>query len=688
MLQPGNIIADRYEIVDTVGAGGMSVVYKALDHRLNRYVAIKVLKEEFSNDKTFVSKFRIEAQSAAGLSHPNIVNVYDVGDDNGIHYIVMELVEGITLKEYIQKKGHLPVSEAVNFSLQIASGIEVAHENHIIHRDIKPQNIIVAPSGILKVTDFGIAKAATSTTISSNAIGSVHYISPEQARGGFSDERSDIYSLGITMYEMVTGRVPFQGDNNVTVALMHIQDEMIPPSEYYPDILPSMEKVIAKCTQKKPERRYLTANALIADLRRVESDPSGNYVKMNTLLDDAPTRMMGDDEVGQIKERAKEVPVSEEPKLKKTPVTEQKEAADDGEEKMDPKLERLAKVLGVVAAVLVVMLILFGVGHVLGIFGSSSKPKEKSKVTTESKEDTTEKDDDSENEGDIEVPSVTNMSLEDAQKMLTDKNLKYEVEYRQDDSVEKNMVISQSPNSGDMVNDGDTVQLIVSLGASSAKVPDVVNLEDSDAVAKLEAEGFTVKRAYDYSDKVEKGKVMSQTPAANGSAAKGATVTITISQGEETKEVTMVNLKGMSLQNAKAKLSSLGLKYSVTKSYSDEYDEGEVMAQSYEKGAVLKSGTTVDITVSKGPDKSNVTYQGSTNIEDLLDDDVDSAVLKIVFSQGADSSVVYNGKVTHDSFPVPITVTGKSAGTGKLTVYVDGVKQSQTYSITINEVRE
>jgi serine/threonine-protein kinase len=301
MLQIGTIIADRYEVIDTVGSGGMSVVYKALDHRLNRNVAIKVLKEEFSNDKTFVSKFRVEAQSAAGLSHPNIVNVFDVGDVGDIHYIVMELVEGITLKEYIQRKGHLSVSETVNFTLQIASGIEVAHDNHIIHRDIKPQNIIVSPSGILKVMDFGIAKAATSATISSNAIGSVHYISPEQARGGFCDERSDIYSLGITMYEMITGRVPFEGDNNVAVALMHIQNEMIPPTEYYPDILPSLEKVIFKCTEKKPERRYLTANALIADLRRVEADPTGSFVKTVALSDNAPTRAMTDDELSAIK---------------------------------------------------------------------------------------------------------------------------------------------------------------------------------------------------------------------------------------------------------------------------------------------------------------------------------------------------------------------------------------------------
>ena len=243
MLKPGMILCDRYEILEVVGAGGMSIVYKARCHRLNRNVAIKVLKPEFSNDKNFVTKFRIEAQASAGLSHPNIVNVYDVYDDDGIYFIVMELVDGITLKEYIAQNGRLTMDQAIDFSIQIASGLEAAHESHIIHRDIKPQNIIVSRNGNVKVTDFGIAKAATSNTLTSGAMGSVHYISPEQARGGYSDERSDIYSLGITMYEMVTGRVPFEGDNNVSVALMHIQSEMIPPREYYPDIPIGIEKI-------------------------------------------------------------------------------------------------------------------------------------------------------------------------------------------------------------------------------------------------------------------------------------------------------------------------------------------------------------------------------------------------------------------------------------------------------------
>ena len=241
MLNPGMILSNRYEIIELIGTGGMSEVYKAKCHVLNRYVAIKVLKPEFSSDVNFVTKFRIEAQSAAGLSHPNIVNVYDVGEDNGIYYIVMELVEGITLKEYIQEKGRLKSDEAINIAIQIAQGLEVAHQNHTIHRDIKPQNIIVSKNGGIKVTDFGIARAASSNTMTANAMGSVHYISPEQARGGFSDERSDIYSLGITMYEMVTGHVPFEGENNVAVALMHIQGEMISPREYYPVIPTSLE---------------------------------------------------------------------------------------------------------------------------------------------------------------------------------------------------------------------------------------------------------------------------------------------------------------------------------------------------------------------------------------------------------------------------------------------------------------
>lgn len=267
ILRPGTFLQDRYEILEQIGSGGMSVVYKAKCHKLNRLVAIKVLKEEFCNDSSFVSKFKMEAQSAAGLSHPNIVSVYDVIDEGKLHYIVMELIEGITLKSYIQKKGRLEIKETIGIAIQVAQGIAAAHEQHIIHRDIKPQNMIISRDGKVKVADFGIARAVSAQTMTSSAMGSVHYISPEQARGGFSDERSDIYSLGVTMYEMVTGRVPFDGDNTVAIALAHLEDAVVPPSVYNPEIPMSLERIILTCMEKKPERRYCSAQEVITDLR-------------------------------------------------------------------------------------------------------------------------------------------------------------------------------------------------------------------------------------------------------------------------------------------------------------------------------------------------------------------------------------------------------------------------------------
>lgn len=292
MIKLGMLIGDRYEILEKIGTGGMSDVYKSKDHKLNRFVAIKVLKQEFSENKNFVSKFRVEAQAAAGLMHPNIVNVYDVGEEDDIHYIVMELVEGITLKKYIEKKSRLSTKEAISIAIQVAMGIEAAHNNHIIHRDIKPQNIIISKEGKVKVTDFGIAKAATSNTITSNVMGSVHYTSPEQARGGFSDEKSDIYSMGITFFEMVTGRVPFNGDTTVSIAIKHIQDQMPSPREFVPEIPVSVEKIILKCTQKSPDRRYQTMGEMIRDLKRSLINPDEEFVQIDTNDESGKTRVV------------------------------------------------------------------------------------------------------------------------------------------------------------------------------------------------------------------------------------------------------------------------------------------------------------------------------------------------------------------------------------------------------------
>ena len=306
MIKLGMIIADRYEVIEKIGTGGMSDVYRAIDHKLNRFVAVKVLKQEFSENADFVSKFRMEAQAAAGLMHPNIVNVYDVGEESGFQYIVMELVEGITLKKYIEKKSRLSVKEAVSIAIQVSMGIEAAHNNHIIHRDIKPQNIIISKEGKVKVTDFGIAKAATSNTITSNVMGSVHYTSPEQVRGGFSDEKSDIYSLGITLFEMLTGRVPFNGETTVAVAIKHIQEQMPSPREFVPEIPISVEQIVMKCTQKSADRRYQSAPELVEDLKKSLISPDENFVKIDSEEPGGATKNISSKEMEAIKRQSRQ----------------------------------------------------------------------------------------------------------------------------------------------------------------------------------------------------------------------------------------------------------------------------------------------------------------------------------------------------------------------------------------------
>lgn len=310
------IIGDRYEILEKIGTGGMSDVYKAKCHKLNRYVAIKVLKQEFSENTNFVSKFRVEAQAAAGLMHPNIVNVYDVGEEDGIYYIVMELVEGITLKNYIEKKARLSVKEALSIAIQVSMGIEAAHNNHIIHRDIKPQNIMISKEGKVKIADFGIAKAATSNTITSNVMGSVHYTSPEQARGGFSDERSDIYSLGCTMFEMLTGRVPFDGETTVAIAIKHIQEDMPSPREYVSEIPVCVEQIIFKCTQKSPDRRYQSMGELIVDLKKALITPDEDFVKMVPFDAGGETRTISEEDIAEIKQRTDRIDLDAPMRLK------------------------------------------------------------------------------------------------------------------------------------------------------------------------------------------------------------------------------------------------------------------------------------------------------------------------------------------------------------------------------------
>ena len=339
MLELGTMLSGRYEVLKRVGSGGMADVYMAKDHKLNRNVAVKVLKSEYVEDEKFLKKFETEAQAVARLSHPNIVNIYDVGIEDGINYIVMELAEGITLKEYIRKKGYLSPKETVEISTQIASAISHAHKNHIIHRDIKPQNILVSDTGIIKVTDFGIAKATSSNTVTSTAtaMGSVHYISPEQAKGRFCDEKSDIYSLGITMYEMVTGKVPFDGDTTVAIAIKHLQEEIVPPSIYTPELPHSLEQIILKCTQKSVDRRYQNMEDVIADLKHSLIDPQGDFVRLTTVDNDAKTVVISEEELGEIKHTPKQITKPEITALEEEKYDDND--YDDAEEEYRPRSE-------------------------------------------------------------------------------------------------------------------------------------------------------------------------------------------------------------------------------------------------------------------------------------------------------------------------------------------------------------
>lgn len=594
MLANGVFLSDRYEILEKVGSGGMADVYKAKCHKLNRFVAIKVLKQEFSSDKNFVSKFSVEAQSAAGLAHPNIVNIYDVGEDNGRYYIVMELVEGITLKNYIEKKGRLEVKEAVSIAIQILQGIQAAHNHHIIHRDIKPQNIIISKEGKVKVTDFGIARVSTNQTISSNAIGSVHYISPEQARGGYSDERSDIYSLGISLYEMITGTLPFQGDTAVAVALQHIQGEIPSPKDMVPNLPISIEKIIYKCTQKKPERRYLKASDLLIDLKKSLVTPNEDFVELIPLNTTAPTVMLSNEDVSIIKKEARV-------NLKKDTVEDE-----DLEEDLNPKVEKIMTILGVVAAILIVSLLVFIVAKMVGILKEPGSNIET--PTTISTEETTLEG----NVTDTKMPDLEGLTVEDALIELNKASLGIERVYESSNDVEKGYIISQEYDAGEMIPRNTQVKVVISTGPDKFQMTDLVGMLEEEAILALEGYGLKAGAPeYVYSDEVAQGHVISSSPVAGTMVQKDDVITLNISRGPEVKDVLVPNLKNKTEAEARTELEVNGLVAGqVSSAFSNEVATGLVISQSYEEGTTIKQGEVVDFVVSKGPEG----YTGSVTI--------------------------------------------------------------------------
>ena len=699
MIKIGMIIGDRYEILEKIGTGGMSDVYKAKCHKLNRYVAIKVLKQEFSENTNFVSKFRVEAQAAAGLMHPNIVNVYDVGEEDGIYYIVMELVEGITLKNYIEKKARLSVKEALSIAIQVSMGIEAAHNNHIIHRDIKPQNIMITKEGKVKIADFGIAKAATSNTITSNVMGSVHYTSPEQARGGFSDERSDIYSLGCTMFEMLTGRVPFDGETTVAIAIKHIQEDMPSPREYVSEIPVCVEQIIFKCTQKSPDRRYQSMGELIVDLKKALITPDEDFVKMVPFDAGGETRTISEEDIAEIKQRTDRIDLDAPMRLKDREVRKNSYSPKDEEEEEKPEKpvrqeqinskykpvveedpddmdeddneeERITTILAIVAAVIIGILALVLVANALGVFKSS--PKADSNIT---QDETTD-------ESKVKMISVMGMNVEDAKKALNDIGLGTSVRKEESDTYEVNQVISQDVEEGEEVDMHSTIALVVSSGSNGVAVPNVTGQEEAAAKSTLEAAGFKVNVTQSSSDSVQEGLVISQDPTADSKAENGATITLTVSTGPEIKKVKVPDLRGMTESAAKSKLAEYGLNCgTVSETYSDTVTEGCVVSQSYSPDSEVDEGTSVNIQLSVGPEKH--TYKYVTTLNAPSGYTSGNVTVTITASDGTTRSF------TTSSFPCAVNETGFNVSSGTLTYsYTATTMQTVIDSETGEETEE
>ncbi len=616
MLKEGIFLGKRYEILERIGSGGMADVYKGKDHKLNRFVAVKVLKSDYRSDEVFIQKFLSEAQAAAGLMHPNVVNVYDVGQDRGLYYMVMELVEGISLKDYIEKKGQLSAKETISISIQMVTGIQAAHNQHIIHRDIKPQNIIISKDGKVKVTDFGIARATTSTnTISTNVMGSVHYTSPEQARGGIVDEKSDIYSAGITMYEMITGHVPFDGDSTVAVAIKHLREEIKSPSEEVPDIPYSLECIIMKCTQKNTTMRYQNCQELINDLKRSLVDPNGNFVNIPGYVGGDATVVMSEDELRRVQDQSydqddyddddygddydddyddddyDQSDYDDDDYDDRAYDSRQRRDGKNGRKNgVDPNTRKIMKILLVVAIAVFAIGTIFVIGQAAGMFKSNPK------VTDEK------------GKAQVTVPDILGMTVEEATETLNKKGLGLSIAERAySDKYEKGEIMEQKTAANKKVDKNTEIQVVVSNGEEilTVAVPDVSGQSESAAQKTLEDANLVVDSESKYDDHIEAGKVISTDPAAGMEVEEGTHVKMYVSMGVEKVEVPQIT--GITSEEAQAALAAVGLiGGSVTEEYSEEYDAGYVISQGKSAGSKLEKGSAVDYVVSKGSSKVEV----------------------------------------------------------------------------------
>ena len=654
MLSNGTFLGNRYEIIEKIGSGGMSDVYRAKDHSLGRDVAIKVLKSDFAQDSSFVTKFRAEAQSAAALEHPNIVNIYDVGSEDGLYYIVMEYIEGITLKQYIAKKGRLGYNEALSIAIQMARGIEAAHNKGIVHQDIKPQNIIISKEGKVKVTDFGIARAANSNTIHAGSMGSVHYVSPEQARNGFVSYASDIYSLGIVMYEMVTGRVPFDGDTPVAIAIQHIQSQMTPPEEIVPGLPIAVSRIIEKCTMKSPERRYASASELLVDLKRAMVNPDEDFVVIpNGASDLDKTRVISKSEQDEIKRRS----FFKEDDTDPVPETD-RDSENNDDAPVNSRMDKAVTIMGIAAAVVIVIIILFFVGSIFDIFHFGGKSKSDS-----STEKTV-----------VEVPDLEGFSVSQAKAALKEKGLEFaKAGEESSDDVDKGDITRTDPVAGTKVEPGSTVQVYISSGKGDISVPSVIGDSEEEAKATLEAAGFDVETRSDYSDSVEKGKVMIQTPEADTKGKEGDTVTITISLGTETIDVPDVTNKSRSA--AQSTLENSGLSAgSISEEPSDTVKKGNVISSDPAAGTKVNKGAKVNLVISTG----KATYSYSDEVDVMNSDTYDSNYVVLTDANG---NKVKSWTITEAT---DISASGITTSTGTLTYYSDSSESEKLGSQAVS----
>ncbi|MBQ9304813.1 Stk1 family PASTA domain-containing Ser/Thr kinase [Butyrivibrio sp.] len=640
MIKIGMIIGDRYEVLEKIGTGGMSDVYKAKDHKLNRLVAVKILKQEFSENENFVSKFRVEAQSTAGLMHPNIVNVYDVGDEDGVNYIVMELVDGITLKKYIEKKARLSVKEAVSIAIQVAMGLEAAHNNNIIHRDIKPQNIMISKDGKVKVTDFGIAKAATSNTITSNVMGSVHYTSPEQARGGYSDAKSDIYSLGITLFEMLTGRVPFNGDTTVAIAIKHIQEDLPSPADYNDDIPISVEKIVLKCCQKSPDRRYQSAAELITDLKKSLITPDKDFVSLVDPDEEGATRVATSEESKAVKGEDR-LSDTEQMRLNRDVVREydnkdyddydrdkkksrrdyddfdddyyyeerRKRSSSNGGSQDSSRIEKMTVVMAIISAILIGFIVIVLVGRSIGVFGSESANESTSEASSAASSATSE----AETADGILIPDVNGKTYAEAKSILDEKGFNVEKAEDTANTAAKDTVVSTSPAAGERAKAGSTIIVYVSNGA-------------------------------------------------NYSASAATEVSVAKADGQ----VTVPNIIGMTSEEAVITLVEAGLQEGtiVETNNEDSNLTGLICAQSIAFGTSVSAGTVINMELSIGP--ASVTYSYNADISAPTEGENYTYGIPVKVTLVTSDGTTLLSTTTSD-FPVQGTYKGITSPTGTIT---------------------